>query len=273
MGLRAAFRETAHARREAEHARQEAERAKQLMENVLALVSHDLRNPLGVVKMGTQLILESPESNEHQPILSMMLRNLEQVDSMIGTLLDVTRMNAGKTIPLNMETCNLAVELGRIIEVQALAQRTRISFVAAEPVWGTWGLSGICRMLQNLLSNAIKYGTPDTPIDVKLERRNGRAILSVHNYGKAIPVEDQKNLFQAFQRTPGTENGNVRGWGLGLALVSGIAEAHGGFVKVESSKDAGTTFFVDLPIQDVEKKKAKDNFSKDASNRNTDFQI
>jgi len=257
--IRTAFRKTILAKQDAERAiaaetaKLEAETAKSLMENVLALVSHDIRNPLGVVTMGSQLILDATEkSSEHQPIVAMMLRNLEHIDVMIESLLDVTRMRAGKTIPLDFQTCDLAVEMSHIIENQSFTESHRIKFTTTDSLWGSWGISGIRRVLQNLITNAVKYGTPGTLIEVQLQKRNDLVLLSVHNQGKEIPLADQQKLFLAFQRTSESEKGPVKGWGLGLALVQGIAEAHGGSVKVESAPHTGTTFTLELPLRNLE---------------------
>ena len=72
--------------------------------------------------------------------------------------------------------------------------------------------------------------------------------LQVHNFGTIIPQEDQDNLFRAYHRAPSAHHSGKQGWGIGLALVKGIAEAHGGVVKAESYPKEGTTFTVDLPI-------------------------
>lgn len=73
-------------------------------------------------------------------------------------------------------------------------------------------------------------------------------MLAVHNFGTIIPEEDQARLFEPFHRTPQAEASRTHGWGLGLALVSGIVDAHCGVVKVESYPKEGTTFTVDLPL-------------------------
>jgi signal transduction histidine kinase len=115
-----------------------------------------------------------------------------------------------------------------------------------------WGVLGIRRALQNLVANAVKYGGPDSPIIISLKRLNEWAVLAVHNDGSAIATADQQGLFEAFQRTIESETGKKKGWGLGLTLVKGVADAHGGTVKVESAKDIGTTFTLDLPIRKSE---------------------
>jgi signal transduction histidine kinase len=221
-----------------------------MMENTLALVSHDIRNPLGVAIMGSQMLLKSSGmSDKDHTLLKRMNRNLKFIDSMIQTLLDVARERKVKSMPLEFQGCDLATEVARIIECQTLVDRDHIVLTLNESIWGDWGVVGIHRALDNLVTNAVKYGEPNTLIHVKLRRRNDLALLSVHNQGPEIPVEDQEKIFQAFQRSAGSNHSGTQGWGLGLALVKGIAEAHCGVVKLESAKTEGTTFTLELPIQ------------------------
>jgi signal transduction histidine kinase len=241
--LRNAFRRTILAR-------QEAERVSLLMEEVLTLVSHDIRSPLSGVQMGCEFILGVPgRADKHRSILAMMLHSVTRADSMIESLLDVASMRAGKTISLEFQVCDLGLEVARMLKEMSLTKSDPLEFTANEPVWGDWGISGIHRALENLVTNAVKYGAPGTPIVIKLRRKNDQAILSVHNRGREIPIEDQEKLFQPFQRAGGAEKCAAKGWGLGLVSVKGIAEAHGGVVTVESGKGTGTTFTLELPIR------------------------
>jgi signal transduction histidine kinase len=113
---------------------------------------------------------------------------------------------------------------------------------------GRWDPHGLRRVFDNLLSNAIKYGERGGPISVVIRRVDARILVGVHNRGTIIPAEEQAKLFQPFHRTQEAKATGQRGWGLGLTLVRGIVEAHGGIVKVESYPKEGTTFTIDLPV-------------------------
>jgi signal transduction histidine kinase len=245
--LRNAFRQTIQAK-------QKAERLSIIMEKVLALVSHDIRQPLNGIHMGAEFVLgTSAQTGKHKRMLEMILRSVQRADAMIESLLDVTSMRAGKTIKLDFQACDLSVEVGKMVEEISLTDRARLDYTADNSIWGNWGLSGIRRALENLVGNAIKYGAPNIPITIKLQRRNDQAVLSVHNQGPEIPIEYRENLFQAFQRTGESESSAIKGWGLGLTLVKGIAEAHGGIVTTESAENTGTTFTLELPIRRLER--------------------
>ncbi|MFL5411114.1 MAG: sensor histidine kinase, partial [Myxococcales bacterium] len=89
---------------------------------------------------------------------------------------------------------------------------------------------------------------PATPVSIAIRRIDQRILVTVHNQGTIIPAEEQAKLFKPFHRTHEAKAGGERGWGLGLTVVRGIVEAHGGIVKVESYPKEGTTFTIDLPV-------------------------
>jgi signal transduction histidine kinase len=104
-------------------------------------------------------------------------------------------------------------------------------------------------MIENLAQNAVKYGRSktDISIEISVDPDLDRVSLSVHNVGNPIPPEERQHLFDRFHRAPSAIVGGQKGWGLGLLLVRGIADALGGKVSVESSPEKGTTFEVFLP--------------------------
>jgi signal transduction histidine kinase len=123
-------------------------------------------------------------------------------------------------------------------------------FVIESPdqVPGYWSYNGIRRILENLIANGAKYGSPNTPITIRIELRGERVWVFVHNQGSPIPESEQLSIFEPFHRLAKAEGKGKQGWGLGLTLVRGLTEAHGGQVSVRSSATEGTTFKLDLPI-------------------------
>jgi signal transduction histidine kinase len=242
--LRSAFIGLSEAKKLADKATKDAREASTRMEKVLALVSHDVRNPLCTSKMAAQLLLESPTNVDRRETVVMILRNLERADQLIQSLLDVSRIRTSGRILMNFQRCDLRAQIARLVEEQTLANGNRLIYVAGKTVWGEWGTDGIRRAVDNLIHNALKYGDTDFPVIVSLRHEGNKAILSVHNQGNEIAPADQARLFDFFQR--GSTAHDDRGWGIGLAVVKAVAEAHGGFVTVESGRGLGTKFIMTL---------------------------
>lgn len=241
--LRAAYRTTLFRK-------QQAEDAEKSMERLLLYVSHDMRNPLASIKVMAQLIQrQSTQPEKCVQFSGKIVQSLNRVNAMIEDLLDVSRARAGKAVPLLFENCDLRSVIRAIVEDFSIGSPVQFTFSGDQPIPGRWGATGIRRAVENLVTNALKYGAAGKPISVQINRRGGFAEIAVHNEGKAIPLGEQATLFESFTRASSAEN--RKGWGLGLALVKGIAEAHGGTVKVFSEAGAGTIFTLILPIQEA----------------------
>jgi signal transduction histidine kinase len=246
--LRSAFLHSITARREAQQATSDAELASNSMERTLALISHDVRNPLSSIKTTIQLIQRYKDNPEKVDQLARRnIDDLERIDLMIQTLLDVSRIRAGQTIPLQFEYCDLQTIVSRTTEDLTFSLGSRIRSTSSKPIFGIWSKDGIRRAIENLVTNAAKYGASDTPITVGVIQESGQVRISVHNEGNEIPAEQQARLFDPYQRGP--EESRRKGWGLGLALVKGVSEAHGGNVEVKSMPGQGTTFTLVLPLK------------------------
>ena len=101
--------------------------------------------------------------------------------------------------------------------------------------------------IENLASNAIKFGSPDAVVTLELKEENQRVTISVHNHGSYLTPPEQADLFNRYYaRNNGVTSSSQRGWGLGLTVVRGIVEAHGGSIQVESSLKHGTLFLVTI---------------------------
>ncbi|MFL5299197.1 MAG: ATP-binding protein, partial [Anaeromyxobacteraceae bacterium] len=212
-------------------------------------LTHDLRSPLSAVKTAAQLIARSP--GDHDKVRAWggrIAEAVERTDRMISDLLDASRLEAGEHLSLTFASCDLRKIAEEVCDELSSRQAHRFVIEAQGSTQGIWSEDGLRRVLDNLLSNALKYGDPARPITIRLTRVGERMLLAVHNHGTLIPVEEQQKLFRPFHRTPTAEASGQRGWGLGLSLVKGIVDAHGGVVKVESYPMQGTTFTVDLPV-------------------------
>jgi signal transduction histidine kinase len=226
----------------------ELQKGEKLREQFVATLSHDLRNPLTAAKTSVELLLHFPDRPiAREQLLRKIIHALNRADRMIVDLLDANRIKAGKQIPIQFFKSDLTAVVRGTLEELSMTYGNRFVLQAPEHLDGTWAGDAIRRVVENLCNNAVKYGAKDTNITVDLTSEKERLLLSVHNVGQAIPKEQQARLFQPFQRTNAAETSGKHGWGLGLALVRGIAEAHGGSVTVHSTDEAGTTFTVSLP--------------------------
>jgi signal transduction histidine kinase len=217
-------------------------------ERIIMTLAHDLRGPLSAARAGASLILRRPEDASVPRWAARVDDNIDRMDKMIRTLLDVSRAGAGSRLALELAPCDAVAVVRNILDALRLAHGDRFVLESPEHVTGHWNSDALSRAVENLVSNAVKYGDPIRPVTVSVQRAHDRAILNVHNEGSFISPEDREELFDMYRRAPATERSGVRGWGLGLPLVKAVAEAHGGTVDVESLPETGTTFTIDLPI-------------------------
>jgi PAS domain S-box-containing protein len=220
-----------------------------LRERFVSSLSHDLRTPLTAAKMSAQLIPR--QANLPDKVYSLAAKvkhNIDRADQMITDLLDANRIRAGQGLPVELAPCDLRQVVVDALEDLGTVHGERFDLRGEERIQGIWDARALRRLVENLCNNAIKYGDPTGRVTVSLRQEGDEAELCVHNRGNPIPVEDQEGLFQYFARTKSAEASGKRGWGIGLTLVKGVAEAHGGSVHVESSQEKGTTFRVRLPL-------------------------
>ena len=219
-----------------------------LNEELVAVVGHDLRSPLGVILMAAEALNESSEA-ETLAVAKLLRSSGTRMRCMLDELLDLTRARLGGGIPVAPRAVDLDPVTRRIVsELQAMHPARAISLRVAGDTRGEWDENRIEQVLSNLLENALRHGSSSESIMVTVDGC-ARAVveLLVHNAGH-IPRELVSRIFEPFQQG---ERGRARqeGLGLGLYIVRQIALAHGGDVTVESSESHGTTFRVTLPRQ------------------------
>lgn len=219
-----------------------------LREDFVSLLIHDLKSPLAVIMGAAELISRRKDIPKSSLILSnMIVKKSNYVVKMINNLLDANKIRSGQKLALTLETiCLNSLVLETVSELK-LVHGDRFEVVADHRIETNCDINGIKRILENLCNNAIKYGSPVTPVKIILDESVAEVLLKVHNLGSVITPEEQKSIFQQYHRSREAMLGPSEGWGIGLTLVRGVAEAHGGRVEVESSKESGTVFIVKLP--------------------------
>jgi signal transduction histidine kinase len=226
---------------------EDLESERDLRESFVSTLAHDLRNSLGTTKLNAGIIFNKSDSPDCKKMSQKIINSIERVDLMIENLLDANRIHVGDKLTLNVEEFNMIDLLKAMSEDLSEVSAGRIIITGDQKISGFWSRNGVRRALDNLVGNALKYGSPDQPITVSLQQIAEKVQIAVHNKGNPIHPKDLPILFQIHKRTKSAEASDVRGWGLGLTLVKGMVEAHGGTVEVESTPEKGTTFTMILP--------------------------
>ena len=230
-------------------ARRTAEILSRAREDVLGVVAHDLRNPLNLVSMTTQLLLEPDLTPERRKSTSAInARAVARMNRLIGDLLDVVRMEAGH-LSLDIGPCDVTRVLSETMEAfQARAAEQGISLVLSpEPpnVIVQADEERVLQLIDNLVGNALKFTPSGGRISVGAFIDNNELRLTVTDTGPGITEEQRARLFERFWQARGNDR---RGLGLGLPIAKGIAEAHGGRLWVESTVGSGSTFHFAMPL-------------------------
>ncbi len=231
---------------------QQAQRATQARDDVLALVSHDLRSPLGTVQMSASFLLEMLETPGATPPLQQQLRIIQRAvtraDRLIGDLLDVSRIESG-SLEVEHEPLDAAQLLVETVEEhRPIAQEKGIT-ITSEWTGPRATISGdrdrISQLFSNLIGNALKFTPPDGLVSVNGVSGPTVVTFSVSDSGPGIAVDHLPHLFNRFWQA---NRASRSGAGLGLSIAKGIVEAHQGTLIAESVVGEGSTFTFTIPV-------------------------
>ncbi len=218
-------------------------------ERFLAILAHDLRNPLGAIITSTKFMLDNGELEE--PNRTLVLRvgtSARRMNQMVLDLLDFTRTRFGDSIPIvRSEVDARKVVHDVVAEVAATYPNARVRVETSGDLHGSWDGDRLTQALINLIANAAQHGSDKAPIMVEAHGHDREVEILVQNEGPEIPADQVGQIFEAMKHTGGGSSRDRRHLGLGLYIVDKIVDAHGGSVDVKSSKQDGTTFTVRLP--------------------------
>lgn len=233
-------------------ARHEAELAKNAREELMAIVSHDLRNPLSSILMNSHILKKfmTAMDDKSQSVLERIFRSAHSMNNLIEDILNVTKLEANQ-VTLDLKIMPLHSILSETLELMhTLAHDKGIKLEIARDSYECDVEVDHGRMLQvfsNIIGNAIKFTPENGSIIAKIEKCGPEFVkISIKDSGPGIPKENLPYVFDRFWQA---KEAKRLGTGLGLAIVKGIVERHGGEIWAESVDRQGTTFIIQLPIK------------------------
>jgi phosphoserine phosphatase RsbU/P len=220
----------------------------ELREQFIAVLGHDLRNPLAAISAGARILQRSGALQEHKHlrVLDMINTTVTRMSDLIDHILDFARGRLGGGITLSRETKPLEPVLEQVVDELRTASPQRVietDFELTERV--DCDRTRIGQLLSNLIGNALTHGAADQPVRVGAKTDGGEFKLWVANAGEPIPAAAMERLFEPFFR--GDVRDSRQGLGLGLHIASQIAQAHGGRLDVTSTPDE-TRFVFKMPL-------------------------
>ena len=229
-----------------------AEKAKiqQFQERFLAILGHDLRNPLASINIGAGVLRQRSTDPVALRIVNRIRESSLRMSRMIEQILDLTRTRLAAGLELNPEAFDLRDTITRVVEELRVAHPSRSVDVASPPLPGKWDKDRLEQVFSNLVGNALVYGDPAKPVAVRARVEGRVVVVEVHNDGPPIPDDLQGAIFDPFRRGQQDSHASKRaGLGLGLYISKEVTLAHGGDITVRSTATEGTTFQVTLPAE------------------------
>jgi signal transduction histidine kinase len=225
----------------------------------VATVSHDLRAPLTFMRgYATMIPMVGDVSSKQKGYVDKIMIGIEQMTELIDDLLDLNRIEAGVGIvsaPCRLD--DIITSQVDTMQPQATSKGLTLRLNHTEDVTRVVGDALLLqRVIANLVDNAIKYTPSGGEVTVSWATRGNLVLISVADTGIGIAKADQVHLFKKFSRIRRPETIDIKGSGMGLAIVKSIIDWHNGRVWVESELGQGSTFYVSLPVGDLDEPKA-----------------
>lgn len=231
-----------------------AKMVKQSQNMFLAILGHDLRNPLGSVIMLGQLLMRSELESKNMLAASRIVKSGQKMSKLVDDLLDFTRVHLGARLPVSPVPANIALICRQAVdEIRAIHPDRNVLFHATGELDGNWDTVRIEQMFSNLLANAVQHGSKTGPITVAIGTEAEMVVATVHNEGGSIAPEKLPFIFEPLigfanidQSIAASRPTNL---GLGLYITRQIVAAHNGTIEAHSTEQEGTTFTVRLHRQ------------------------
>ncbi len=218
---------------------------------LLGVLGHDIRTPLGAIRMSAQLLERTQGLDDRQSkAVQRILSSSSSMRTMVDDILDFTQTSLGMRLPITRADCDLRTVCTDVVaELEALHPQRKIRLECVGDLAGTWDAARIGQLLSNLGRNAIQHGDPALAVTVTARGESSEVAIEVHNAGSPIAPQLRETLFEPLAQTRdvgGNRHAGSSGLGLGLYIARQIAVAHGGSIEVVSSPRDGITFIARL---------------------------
>lgn len=219
---------------------------------LLGVLGHDIRTPLGAIRMSAQLLERTEGLDERQSkAVQRLINSSDTMRRMVDDLLDFTQTSLGTKLPIKREPCDLETVCTEVVaELEALHPERKFHIECKGDLTGRWDAGRVGQMISNLVRNAIQHGNPDLGGTVTVTGGPSDVAIEVHNEGKPIGAGSRGSLFEPMGQMKDVgrdRQSGSSGLGLGLYIARAIAVAHGGSIEFVSTQEEGTTFTARLP--------------------------
>lgn len=232
---------------DAKRALQHERHLSNVQEEFMAILAHDLRNPVTAIRAGLRMVARDNSNPDLAHLISLMDSTARRMNGLVDNLMDHARNRLGGGIILDFTSEGTLVQALQqiILEFRTVAPDQVITASFDLPDAIACDHARLAQLLSNLIANAITHGAPALPIEVSAKVQDAVFILAVSNQGKPIPADEMPELFAPFHK--GSEHSSRNGLGLGLHIAAEIAKAHGGRMRVTSDV-SGTVFSFEMPL-------------------------
>jgi signal transduction histidine kinase len=215
----------------------------------IADASHELRNPLAVIRTNLDVVLSDPNADEAalRDTSVVVRRATERMSKMVDDLLALARLESPQQLDERVDITEVAEEIADEFTAVASSHDIELRRSITEEVYVTGDRYALKRALANLAQNAVRFAPPHTTITIAAGSKDGWAWAAVEDQGPGIAAEHQEQVFERFWRTDKSRSRSLGGSGLGLSIVQQVAQAHSGVVKLSSEVGRGSTFVMWIP--------------------------
>ena len=224
-------------------------------EQFLAILGHDLRNPLAAVVLGATLLANAETiDDKHARVATRILNSASRMSRMVNDLLDLARTRLGSSIPIHLASMDLSAVCRQVIaELEVAHPDQELRLESKGDVSGDWDSDRLTQVVSNLVANALQHG--GSPVSLLARDEGEQVWLQVHNDGPPIPETALGTIFEPKARRSSEGDRNASGLGLGLYIAREVVSAHGGTIEAASTAKEGTTFSIKLPRHQPAKKR------------------